>query len=510
MNIIIFIVLTCVFENAYSARILASVPTASYSHQIVFRPIWKELAKRGHHIVLMTTDPMEDTENITQIDMSFSYDLMKKEKYNEVVMKAKENRLEFIEKFVKIFTKTSFEQLRHPEVQKMIHNKSEHFDLIMVEIVFPLHLGLLERFAAPIIGLSSFEINNRFHEVLGNTAHPVINPDSTVVPFFHPLTLKERIISSLVYFLSEIYGEFFLEAEFSSKMREIFGEKCRSMIDLVGEIDMVFINSNPILHTVRALSPTTIQFGGGFHLEKETKSLPQDLKRYLDNATNGVIYFSLGTNIKSYLLKDSLKQIFLETFAELPYKVLWKFENENLPNKPDNIWISKWFPQSDIFKHPNIKLFITQCGLQSMEEAILNHIPMVGIPFIVDQPANAMIMERKGLGLTLNYESLTKEIFKETIEEVIRNSEYKKNTLTIAELMNDVEMNGIEKVVWWTEYVIRNKGAKILRNTSRHLPFYQCYLIDVITVVALVVFSFVYISKKILFSFFNKVVVKTK
>lgn len=54
-------------------------------------------------------------------------------------------------------------------------------------------------------------------------------------------------------------------------------------------------------------------------------------------------------------------------------------------------------------------------------------------------------------------------------------------------------MNGLEKAVWWTEYVIRNKGAKHLRNPAADLPLYQYFLLDVIglllSVIAVVVLT---------------------
>lgn len=56
---------------------------------------------------------------------------------------------------------------------------------------------------------------------------------------------------------------------------------------------------------------------------------------------------------------------------------------------------------------------------------------------------------------------------------------YKENTKKLAKLALDQPMTGIEKVVWWTEYVIRNGGAQHLRNPAADLPWYQYYLLDV-------------------------------
>lgn len=55
---------------------------------------------------------------------------------------------------------------------------------------------------------------------------------------------------------------------------------------------------------------------GGAHL-KPPKPLPNDLQQFLDDAKHGVIYFSLGTVVKSSLLPKEKIQIFLGIFNEI-------------------------------------------------------------------------------------------------------------------------------------------------------------------------------------------------
>ncbi|KAF2883522.1 hypothetical protein ILUMI_22651, partial [Ignelater luminosus] len=130
--------------------------------------------------------------------------------------------------------------------------------------------------------------------------------------------------------------------------------------------------------------------------------------------------------------------------------------------------------------HPNLRLFITQGGVQSIEEAIYDHIPMLGLPFFMDQPTNVKRMIAKGLGLSLDYKTLDKKTLKETILEIINNPKYRNRAKELADLANDQPMTGLEKAVWWTEYVIRHKGAKHLRSPILDIPSYQYYLLDVI------------------------------
>lgn len=75
-----------------------------------------------------------------------------------------------------------------------------------------------------------------------------------------------------------------------------------------------------------------------------------------------------------------------------------------------------------ILGHPNVKLFITQGGLQSLQEAVYNYIPILGMPFFGDQHTNIAVVVVKGFGLSVDHNTLTKKHFKQTILEVIENS----------------------------------------------------------------------------------------
>lgn len=56
-------------------------------------------------------------------------------------------------------------------------------------------------------------------------------------------------------------------------------------------------------------------------------------------------------------------------------------------------------------------------------------------------------------------------------------------------------MTGLERAIWWSEYVIRHKGAKRLKSPTLDLPWHQFLLLDVIgalILIILIIFSLIY------------------
>lgn len=65
---------------------------------------------------------------------------------------------------------------------------------------------------------------------------------------------------------------------------------------------------------------------------------------------------------------------------------------------------------------------MTQGGQQSVEEAINRMVPMLILPVYGDQFANALRVERLGIGLQLPLSKLESSLFVGSIEEIINNN----------------------------------------------------------------------------------------
>jgi UDP:flavonoid glycosyltransferase YjiC (YdhE family) len=64
---------------------------------------------------------------------------------------------------------------------------------------------------------------------------------------------------------------------------------------------------------------------------------------------------------------------------------------------------------------------MTHGGKMSSIEAAYRGVPVVGIPFFLDQKANVQKFLAKGLGVKLDYSTLTKESTLSAVREILNN-----------------------------------------------------------------------------------------
>ncbi|XP_034826233.1 UDP-glucosyltransferase 2-like isoform X1 [Maniola hyperantus] len=479
----VFITTTC-----DCAKILAVFPTPSISHQIVFRPLVQELAKRGHEVVVITTDPAfqkgKTPQNLIEIDVhNISYRI-----WNEFVTaeKGQANDAHAQVKYIfELLNKVFEEQLKSEEVQKLIYDKHKKFDLVFFESCVRPALSFSYLYNVPVIEISSLGAIYGTFDTMGVPVQPLLFPIVTRQRI-HNLSFREKIFELHNQFSSERTYKL-LENSENEMLKRHFGPNIPSLSELRNNVHMLFLNVHPIWDFNRPVSPN-ILYLGGMH-QKPKKELPQDLKSFLDSSKNGVIYMSFGTNVKPSLLPSDKVKIFTTVFSQLPYDILWKWDKDEIPGRSQNVRISKWLPQSDLLKHPKIKLFITQGGLQSTDEALTAGVPLIGVPMLGDQWYNVEKYVIHNIGMKLGIETLTEEILKNAIENVIGNESYRQNVVKLRKIMHDQPQSSLERAVWWTEYILRHGGATHLRSAAANVPWIEYYALDLILLLSIFILS---------------------
>ncbi|RVE45575.1 hypothetical protein evm_009772 [Chilo suppressalis] len=478
---------------ADSARILGVFPMTSISHQYVFRALTLELAKRGHELVVITPDPAfpktKAPYKYTEIDVSFTYEKLKEFQndmtfYKRGVIIEAETVLRF--DVYKCMLELYMDALHSESVEKLIQDKSQRFDLILLERLLNYHLIFTEIFKAPAILVSSFHGVPESYEIMGAVArHPIFYP-TIMRENFGNLSLIEKIQETkFEYEFMKTLQK--VEKYENEQLKAKFGPNTPTVFELKNNIDFLFINSNPIFCNNRPVPPN-VAFVGPLHLQP-LKELPQDLKSYLDFSKTGVIYVSLGTNVKPSNMDKELLNAFLSAFEALPYDILFKFDEDNTKKIPKNVKIQKWFPQRDLLAHPNVKLFVTQGGVQSTDEAIDAGVPLVTIPMLGEQYYNAHKHVELGIGIRLDALTLDAKTLLKGIEEVLNNRSYRENIRKLKEIMDDQLQTPMERAVWWTEYVIRHKGARHLRSLAANISWAEYLMADVLFTLAAIAFS---------------------
>ncbi|KAL3285047.1 hypothetical protein HHI36_019174 [Cryptolaemus montrouzieri] len=500
-EMILCILFTLVAVPAESANILFATSFLSVSHQSVFQPIWKELSLRGHNVTAIALNPLHDKTltNLTEIDLNYMY--AQKKEVSKKWLRYFLEKPGFLQVFLKDILITYLFSIMHdnyfqqPVVQNII-NGDQEFDVVIAEWLFPTLGAFSTRFKCPLIGITSLGAPIPALDSVGNPSHPVYSPDHNL-PIGRELSLRDRILSTLYAIYVRVHYHLFVLPREDKTVKKYFGRDMPYIGDIERNISLLLLNRNLIIHKIMPVYPAVIELGNVRPI-KVHKPLSSELKDFLDNSKNGVVYFSFGSNLLSSELPEEYIQAIIETFAKLPYNFVWKWEKDVLPGKPKNVFIQKWVSQTALLAHPNVKLFITQGGLQSLEETITNHVPIIGIPSHSDQTMNVDTAVKYGFGICIDFEDLTVETLEDAILRIMRNESYKQNVIKAEKLMNDLPTNGLNKAVWWIEYVIRHKGAPHLRSPALDIPWYQYLLLDVFALVVPILVVLIYIYYKIM------------
>lgn len=98
-----------------------------------------------------------------------------------------------------------------------------------------------------------------------------------------------------------------------------------------------------------------------------------------------------------------------------------KWESDELEGKPSNVLISKWLPQDDVLSHPNLRIFISHCGLGSVAESKYHGVPVVAMPLGIDQVSNADSIVKEGWAEKVDFGNLNEKDLTNALNKVLKN-----------------------------------------------------------------------------------------
>ncbi|XP_046745422.1 UDP-glucosyltransferase 2-like [Diprion similis] len=481
------------------SRILAIFPYQGRSHNIMFEPLMIGLARAGHSVdVVSHFPPKKQVAGFNHINLEgtlHSY-------VNNVTVKLA-RQASGVYETLKFLSQREPESLcnlmRLPQLQNVI-NSDKKYDILITEILGSnCYLAVAHKMKIPFVGMVTNVMYSWAIDPVYGDANPSFIP-SQLSTFTNEMSFFERVENLIIHVYSKFLFSYF-DKTVSDPLAKKYFKDVPPLSDIYNNMSLVLVNSHFSIHGVRPETPAIVEVAG-LHID-ETQVLSEELETYLNSSKDGVVYFSMGTMVRSDSFTVERILAIYESFSELKnYKVLWKGNMEDMPKPlPSNVKIVSWAPQYAVLRHPKVKAFVTHGGLMGTQEAIQAGVPMIGIPFFSDQTFNIMGYVQKGFAVHIDYDNINKASFSKALREVLLDPKYQSNAARYSKLFRDRPLSAMDEAIFWIEYVIRN-GGEPLRSSGRHLNWFQYYLIDVslfllvITILAtIVVFTFV---KKVL------------
>ncbi|XP_050293077.1 UDP-glycosyltransferase UGT5-like [Anthonomus grandis grandis] len=483
--ILIGLFTVCLVKTTECARILGAFPMPGQSHYILASKLMKGLVKAGHDVTMISPYEMKDVPKggkYTDIVLDgVAEQFAKSMKQYDLFSMLNMNPLQLLTTMTNMFAESTNAALHNDKIKKMF-NANQKFDAVILEQFSNDALKVFGHiFDCPVIVLSSMGANAFVNPLVGNPQPVAYAGHYLLGDISNDLSIKNRALNLLFHVQDFLVTNYYVLPKHDEIIRKIF-PNAPSIYDLNTNVSLVLLNCHTSLYPALPLVPNMVEIGGYFI--DPPKKLPEDLQQILDSAKEGLVYFSMGSNLKSKDLPKEKRQALLKAFGKLKQKVLWKFE-EDLPDKPPNVVIRSWLPQQDVLAHPNVKLFITHGGLLSTTETIYHGVPVLAIPVFGDQNLNADLAVSKGFGLKLPYSSpdFNEETLSRLLNELLGNLKYLKNAKIRSKLYHDRTMKPMDTAVYWIEYVIRHRGATHLRVAGIRLPWYKYFMVDVLSII---------------------------
>jgi glucuronosyltransferase len=254
-------------------------------------------------------------------------------------------------------------------------------------------------------------------------------------PYTDSMTLHQRFMNTVVY---DIFERIALKIYTSVLLPEkVQFDSSSYANDILTNLIAFPTLYNTIIGLEWTHSVLPLQHYVGPMLPLASQPLHPSLVEWLQMAPgHPLIYIGMGTTV---VMTEETATLFLPLSEG--YRIVWSmvYENNFLSEFRVNkrsVYISSWISQLAMLEHPDMKLAILHCGLNGVQEALYNAVPIICIPYGADQHDVAFRISAKKLGLVILPKELTSERLLEAVNEILHNksSKIKENVMKISKL----------------------------------------------------------------------------
>lgn len=460
------------------------------SHWINMEVLLRELHARGHNITVLRSAKSwyipSNSTIFTSINVPMLEDEADMNYYNKMLLDVMECRRlpTFVRTFCQRHLITSMLTTGHEILARaaatmiddpvFIKNlQDEKFDLMLTDPALTLGVLLGSYLKLPMVFNVRWINNGEGHFTIAPS--PVSYVPVPGSELHDQMDFLQRINNMLHYLLSVVEQHLIINPAYSDLLQRHFPPGT-DLLSLQLSGDIWLVRTNFVFEFPRPTMPNLVYIGG-FQC-KQARPLPAELEDFMQSSgEHGVVVMSLGTFVSA--LSQEVTEAIAAAFAQLPQKVVWRFVGEKPSSLGNNTLLVKWLPQNDLLGHPKTRAFVAHGGTNGMYEAIYHGVPVVGLPLLFDQFDNLHRLKVRGAARMVEAKSLTKEDFLEALKDILETPLYRNNMQRLSQLQHDQPMLPMDTAIFWTEYVIRNKGAAHLQSAGFNLPWYSYLSLDV-------------------------------
>ncbi|KAK2839584.1 hypothetical protein Q5P01_013324 [Channa striata] len=469
------------------------------SHWLSMKILVKELVHRGHEILVLVPETsmlIHGSEKYKTEIYPVPYTKDEQEqKFNKIKEGVFLKEPGITDLFQSVQRFVEFTTILMEGCERLLNNQSlmtrlrgEGFDLLLTDPFLPCGSILAHTFSIPAVfflrGLPC-NLHLRGNRCPSPVSYvPVFSSQNSDLMTF-PQRFKNMLMSFLQSFMCKI-----LYAHFDDLVSRKFGD-ITTYKDLISYGAIWLIRYDFVFEWPRPLLPNMV-FVGGINCAKKAP-LPADLEEFVDGSgDDGFIVFTLGSMVSN--MPEEMAKHFFDAFRQIPQRVLWRYTGVPPNDAPKNVRLMKWLPQNDVLAHPKAKVFITHGGTHGVYEGICNAKWMLQL--FADQIENAHRMVVRGIAEKLSVHDVTTEKILDALNKLIQDQSYKEKIVELSQIHLDRPMEPLDLAVFWTEFVIKHKGAAHLRVAAHDLNWIQYHSLDVIGFLLIIVLTVLWVMIK--------------
>ncbi|AWP12759.1 putative UDP-glucuronosyltransferase-like [Scophthalmus maximus] len=474
---------------------------ADGSHWLSMKILVKELNRRGHDVLVLVP------ENSLLIHDSASY---KTETYqvsftsgelDEMMSELKTGLFlkppKITDLFVNVQRFVNFTSIQLKACEDLLHNqplmrrlRGVGFDTVLTDPFVPCGSIVARVFSIPVVyflrGLPC-ELDLKANQCPTPPSYvPVSYSGNTNIMTF-PQRVKNVLMS-----VTELYTCRLLFGHYDQMVSRYLGEDI-TYKELLGDGAIWLLRYDFAFEWPRPLLPNMVLIGG-INCAKGAP-LPADLEEFVDGSgEDGFIVLTLGSMVPS--MPEEKARRFFDAFRQIPQRVVWRHAGVPPEGVPTNVRLMPWIPQNDLLAHPKAKVFITHGGTHGIYEGICNAVPMLIFPLFGDQGDNVHRLVTRGVAESLGIYDVTTEKLLAALNKIIHDKSYKERIAALSQIHLDRPVPPLELAVFWTEFVMRHKGAAHLKVAAHDLNWIQYHSLDVIGIIVLTLLTVLWVTLK--------------